>query len=35
MLNRLAALEGFDAAVEISSAWETVRENIQFQPKRV
>jgi hypothetical protein len=24
-----------DAEVEINSAWETIRENIKFQPKRV
>jgi hypothetical protein len=33
--NRFAALEELDAEVEINSAWETIRENKKFQPKRV
>jgi hypothetical protein len=33
--NRFAALENLDAEVEINSAWETIRENTKFQPKRV
>jgi hypothetical protein len=33
--NRFANLEGLDAEVEINSAWETIRENITVQPKRV
>jgi hypothetical protein len=33
--NRFAALEDVDTKVEINSAWETIRENIKFQPKRV
>jgi hypothetical protein len=28
--NRFAALEGFDAEVEINSAWDTIRENIKI-----
>jgi hypothetical protein len=31
--NRFAALEHLDARVEISSAWETIRENIQISAK--
>jgi hypothetical protein len=31
--NRFAALEDFDAEVEISSAWETIRENITISAK--
>jgi iron only hydrogenase large subunit-like protein len=33
--NRFAALEDFYTKVEINSAWETIRENKKFQPKRV
>jgi hypothetical protein len=33
--NKFAALEDLDAEVEINSAWETIRENIKSQPKRV
>jgi hypothetical protein len=33
--NRFAALEDLDAEVEINSAWETIRENINIQPNRV
>jgi hypothetical protein len=25
----------FDAEVDINSAWETIRENVKIQPKRV
>jgi hypothetical protein len=31
--NRFAALEDFDAEVEINSAWETIRENIKISAK--
>jgi hypothetical protein len=31
--NRFAALEDLDAEVEISSAWETIRENIKISAK--
>jgi hypothetical protein len=31
--NRFAALEDLDAEVEINSAWETIRENIQISAK--
>jgi hypothetical protein len=31
--NRFAALKGLDAEVEINSAWETIRENIQISVK--
>jgi hypothetical protein len=31
--NRLAALEHLDAKVEINSAWEMIRENIQISAK--
>jgi hypothetical protein len=31
--NRFAALEGLDTEVEINSAWETIRENIQITAK--
>jgi hypothetical protein len=33
--NGFAALEDLDTEVKINSAWETIRENIKFQPKRV
>jgi hypothetical protein len=33
--NRFAALEHLDAEMDINSAWEMIRENITFQPKRV
>jgi hypothetical protein len=33
--NRFTALEDLDTEVEISSAWETIRKNTKFQPKRV
>jgi hypothetical protein len=33
VLNRSAVLEDLDAAVEINSAWETVRENINIPVK--
>jgi hypothetical protein len=33
--NRFPALGHLDAEVEINSAWETIREKIKFQPKRV
>jgi hypothetical protein len=33
VLNRFAALEDLDAEVEINSAWETIRENIQISAK--
>jgi hypothetical protein len=33
--NRFAGLENMDAEVEINGAWETIRENIKFQPKKV
>jgi hypothetical protein len=33
--NRFAASEDLDAEVEINSAWETITENITFQPKIV
>jgi hypothetical protein len=33
--NRFAASECLDAEVGINSAWETIREKVQFQPKRV
>jgi hypothetical protein len=33
--NRFAALEDLEAEVEINSAWEMIRENTKFQPKRV
>jgi hypothetical protein len=33
--NRFAALEDLDTEVEINRAWETIRENIKIQPKRV
>jgi hypothetical protein len=32
---RFAALEDLDTEVEINSAWETIREDIKFEPKRV
>jgi hypothetical protein len=32
--SRFAALEDLDAEMEINSAWETIRENKIFQPKR-
>jgi hypothetical protein len=32
--NRFAALEDFDAEVETSSAWETIRENIKHFSQR-
>jgi hypothetical protein len=31
--NRFVALEGLDTEVEISSAWETIRENINISAK--
>jgi hypothetical protein len=31
--NRFAALEDLDTEVEINSAWETIRENIQISAK--
>jgi hypothetical protein len=31
--NRFAALEDFDAEVEINTIWETIRENIKISPK--
>jgi hypothetical protein len=31
--NRFAALENLDAEVEISSAWELIRENIKISAK--
>jgi hypothetical protein len=33
--NKFAALKDLDAEVETNSAWETSRENIKIQPKRV
>jgi hypothetical protein len=33
--NMFAVLEDLDAEVDINSAWETIRENYKFQPKRV
>jgi hypothetical protein len=33
--NRLAALENLDDNVDINRVWETVTENIKFQPKGV
>jgi hypothetical protein len=35
VLNRFAALEDLHTELEINSSWETVRDNIKFQPKRV
>jgi hypothetical protein len=32
--NGFAALEDLNAEVEMNSAWELIRENIKFQPKR-
>jgi hypothetical protein len=31
--NRFAFLEGLDTVVEINSAWETIRENIEISAK--
>jgi hypothetical protein len=33
--NRFAALEDLDAEMEINSAWETIRENINIPAKRI
>jgi hypothetical protein len=33
--HRFAALEDFEAEVEINTIWETIRENIKYQQKRV
>jgi hypothetical protein len=33
VLNRFAALEGLDTEVEINSAWETIRGNINISAK--
>jgi hypothetical protein len=33
--HRFAALKDLDTEVEINSAWEMIRENTKFQPKRL
>jgi hypothetical protein len=33
--NRFAAMEDLDAGIEINTIWETIRENIKIQRKRV
>jgi hypothetical protein len=33
--NRFAALENLDDGGDINRAWDTIRENIKFRPKRV
>jgi hypothetical protein len=33
--NKFAALQNLDTGVGINRAWESIRENIKFQPKRV
>jgi hypothetical protein len=34
-IERFAALEDLDTEVEINNAWETIKENIKNQSKRV
>jgi hypothetical protein len=33
--NRFATLENLDESLEINSAWESIRENIRPQPKKI
>jgi hypothetical protein len=33
--NRFASLKNLDTEVDVNKAWETIRENIKFLPKRV